>query len=715
MRIKDFFKATLIFIPVILLGLFWLACPSYAISHFPITIQSTTVNDPLFSRQDNLTQLKIPQAWDITTGKEILIAVIDTGVHEQHEDLVNKLWINTNEIPNNHRDDDGNGYVDDVHGYNFYQNNTNLSDQNGHGTSIASVIASDTNNFKGIAGINWHAKIMVLKALNNLGGGEYHHVAQAIYYAVDNHAQIINMSFGTYTDNLELKQAVEYAITNNVPVIAATGNNNKDKILYPAAYPDAISVGAVNNTGQRASFSNYGDNLDIMAPGVDIPSAGHISNTTYVSNSGTSYAAAHITGIVSLILSKFPDWTPRQIELAVKNAAINQGDITEYGSGIIDAVAVFDMLPQTDKLSATIMISQHNLPADGLSKSIVTIAVKQNGEPVKDRYIYIDTNNSDLKINNILVKEDKFDLGKTDELGKVEFSLSSYVEGQKRISFFDTISNTQLGSMRITFDSMAKVDYRAAIVDQSPDVDLKLGEETELWVEFANVGTSPWIGSSSSNMGQIRLGTAKPNDRNSAIYHSGWLSNNRTATFEQSIIKPGETARITFLIKANSPGSYREYFELVAEHKTWLPSLGIHWNINISNGEVDTQPDNYQAKLESHSTDIELEAGQTAQLTVTFKNTSTNTWSNGNQSDYGAVKLGTCLPNDRESKFKIDSWLSFNRVSGTGSNINHNGQFALSFDIKAPNIPGVYYESFRLVSEHITWFGPSVTWRIKVI
>lgn len=715
LKIRDFLKVMLVFTLIIVSGLFWPVLSSQASSHFPLTIQSTTVNDPLFYRQDNLVQIKIPQAWDITTGKEIVIAVIDTGVYDQHEDLANKFWVNTDEIPNNRRDDDGNGYVDDVFGYNFYQNNIDLSDQNGHGTSIVSVIASSTNNSKGMAGINWQAKIMVLKALNSLGGGEYHHVAQAIHYAVDNHAQVINMSFGTYIDNAELKQAVEYAIINNVPIVAATGNNNKDEILYPAAYPNVISVGAVNSTGQRASFSNYGDNLDVMAPGVDVPSAGNISSTTYISNSGTSYAAAHVTGLISLVLSKFSDWTPRQIELAIKNAAINQGNITEYGSGIVDAVAVFNPPPQADKLSATISISRHNLPADGSSKSTITLTVKQNGELAQNRLIYIDTDSSNLKINNIIVENNKFDLGRTDKFGKIEFDVSSYAEGQKRISFFDTVSDTQLGGMRITFDPATKVDYKAMVVDQSPDVELRLGEETELWVELTNIGTSPWIGSSDVNIGQVRLGTSKPNDRNSAVYHSSWLSNNRVATFDQSVIKPGETAKISFLVKANKPGNYREYFELVAEYKTWFPGLGIHWDIDVSGKEINVQPDGYQAKLESRSADIELKAGQTAQLTVTFKNISTNIWSNGSQSDYGAVRLGTYLPNDRESKFKTGSWLGLNRVSGTGSNINHDSQFTLSFNVKAPDIPGVYYESFRLVSEYITWFGPSVTWRIKVI
>ena len=715
MKSRDFFKAGLVLILVVLLGLFWLPSSTYATYQSPITIQSTTTNDPLFSRQDNLTQIRIPQAWDITVGEEIVIAVIDTGIYEQHEDLIDKLWVNPGEIPNNCRDDDGNGYVDDLHGYNFYQNNTDLSDQNGHGTSIASVIGSSTNNSKGVAGINWQAKIMVLKALNNLGGGEYHHVAQAIHYAVDNHAQVINMSFGTYADDPELRQAVNYAIANNVPIVAAAGNNNKTQILYPAAYPSVISVGAVDSTGQRASFSNYGDNLDVMAPGVDIPSAGYTSATTYVSNSGTSYAAAHITGVVSLILSKFSSWTSRQIELAVKSAAVNQENITEYGNGIIDAVAVFNPLPQVDKLSATIIISRHSLPADGISKSTIVITVKQNGKEAKDRLIYIDTNHSSLKIDNVLVEEGKFDLGKTDEFGKIELNLSSYTEGQKQISFFDSISNAQLGSMRITFGPIIKVDYQAVVVGQSPDVNLQLGEETELWVELTNIGTSPWIGSGSSNMGQIRLGASSPTDRNSAVQHSSWLSNNRVATFEQSMVEPGETAKITFLIKANQPGNYREYFDLVAEYKTWLPTLGIRWDINVNGEEVNTQPDSYQAQLESHSADIELQTGQMAQLTATFKNTSNNAWPNGSQSNYGAVRLGTYAPNDRTSKFQADDWLSSNRVSGTGSNINPDGRFTLSFNVQAPDVPGVYYESFRLVSEHIAWFGPSVKWRIKVI
>ena len=684
------------------------------VDDYPIVIQRT-VNDPLFSSQTNLNQINIPQAWDVTTGKDIIIALIDTGIAKQHEDLIGKLWVNTKEIPNNHRDDDGNGYVDDVNGYNFRQNNSNITDDNGHGTSVASVIAANTNNTKGIAGINWHAKIMVLKALNELGGGEYTHVARAVRYAVDNGAKLINMSFGTHLNNSELEQAVNYAISKGVAVIAAAGNNGQNKLLYPAAYSGVIAVGAVDSAGARASFSNFGTGLDVMAPGLNIVSANYEQSTAYSSNSGTSYAAAHITGLASLILSLYPSLSPQEIRTIIRESTKNKGNSTEYGEGIIDAALVFNTANIANiPLSAQITASTNNLLADDLQTAKITITVTSDGLPVIGRSIGAQISGGQVKINNSTIYDSSVNLGVTNTLGKLYFTVSSYIAGTKTFKFVDEISSQVVGSYSLVFSHSGPIVYDAMVINKSPDVNLELGDETILWVELKNTGNTPWLGLG-DNVNQFRLGTYSPLDRNSKIYHSGWLSSNRVTTLNKDLVNPNEVTRISFTIKANQLGSWQEQFNPVIEYKQWLPNLNIIWNITVSSGELDIDPDHYQAQLINRSSDLKLNSEQQSIASVTFKNVGNASWFNKDKTNYGFVKLGTANPTDRVSSFICDNWLSSNRVIGTEFVIAPNEQLTLGFSIIAPTTPGVYYESFKLVSEHLTWFGPIITWKITVI
>jgi len=683
------------------------------INDCPIVIQKT-VNDPLFSNQTNLNQINIPQAWDITTGKNIIIALIDTGVAKQHEDLVGKLWVNAKEIPNNHRDDDGNGYVDDVNGYNFRQNSSNIADDNGHGTSVASVIAANTNNAKGIAGINWRAKIMVLKALNKLGGGEYAHVAKAIRYAVNNGAELINMSFGTYINNSELEQAVHYAVSQGVVVIAASGNNNQNKILYPAAYSDTIAVGAIDSNDVRASFSNFGDKLDIMAPGLNIVAANYERSDAYSSNSGTSYAAAHITGLISLILSLHPSLSPQEIRTIIKESVKPKSDSLEYGAGIIDAALVFNTADIASiALLAQATASTNNLLADGIQTTKVTVTVTSDGSPVIGRLIEAQISDTQLKINNLTNHGSSVNLGTTDMVGKLYFTVSSCIAGIKSFTFIDKISGQVIGSYNLAFSHSGPVIYDAKIINKSSDINLGLGDEAVLWVELKNTGNMSWLGSG-DNVNQFRLGTYSPPDRNSKLYHSSWISFNRVVTFDKDLINPNEVVRISFTIKANQPGSWREQFNPVIEYRQWLPNINIVWNVVVSNGELDTDSNHYQAELINRSSDLNLEPGQQSMVSVTFKNVGDASWLNENKGEYGFVKLGTANPIDRTSDFLCDNWLSSNRVMGNGFIVVPSQQLTLGFNITAPITPGVYYESFGLVSEYITWFGPIATWKITV-
>jgi subtilisin family serine protease len=221
------------------------------------------------------------EAWDITKGSgNIIIAIVDSGVAYDHPDLAGNIWINTKElngIPG--VDDDGNGFVDDVYGWDFVDKDGYPVDYNSHGTHVAGIIASNGNNGLGITGVMWSAKIMPLRFLGVSGAGDVAKAAEAIIYAADNGARIINASWGGYDYSTTLYNAIDYARTKNVIFVAAAGNeinNNDINPFYPASFnlPNIISVAASDNNDRLAYFSNYGaSSVHLAAPGVDIYSS----------------------------------------------------------------------------------------------------------------------------------------------------------------------------------------------------------------------------------------------------------------------------------------------------------------------------------------------------------------------------------------------------------------------------------------------------------
>jgi len=257
-----------------------------------------------------------PEAWEFTTGNSnVVIAVIDTGAQvapgvtgkvSTHPDLAANLWTNPGEIAGNGIDDDGNGYVDDIHGWNFFDDASWLfwsSSEDSHGTHVAGTIAAVGNNDTGVVGVNWQAQVMVLKFIGPLGGYTSDAIA-AIEYARDKDAKVINASWGSEEFSLSLKKAIEAC---NCLFNAAAGNsgvNTDENPHYPSGYnsPNLISVAATDHNDELASFSNFGATLvDLGAPGVSIRSTLPIS--TYGSFSGTSMATPHVTGAAALILS----------------------------------------------------------------------------------------------------------------------------------------------------------------------------------------------------------------------------------------------------------------------------------------------------------------------------------------------------------------------------------------------------------------------------
>ncbi len=290
-----------------------------------------------------------PEAWDIETGdSEIVIAIIDTGVDYNHEDLVDNIWENSGEIPDNGIDDDGNGFIDDLYGWNFVVNSHDPLDDHCHGTHCAGIAAAMSDNNKGIAGVAWNCKIMAVKGLNSGGYGYSDDLANCIIYAADNGADVISMSWGSSSKSTVIEDALNYAYDKGVVLIAAAGNGNTDRLHYPSAYSCVVSIAATDHNDMRAYFSNYGSTVDVAAPGVNILSS--LINDNYDSKSGTSMACPHVAGLAGLLLSKNNSLNPDMIETIIINAVDSISSDEYIGKGRINANDALSRAPVLAKL-----------------------------------------------------------------------------------------------------------------------------------------------------------------------------------------------------------------------------------------------------------------------------------------------------------------------------------------------------------------------------
>jgi subtilisin family serine protease len=268
-------------------------------------------NDNFFqAQQENLRVIGLPEAWSYTTGLDLPLAIIDSGIDLDHPDLKNKLWQNPGEIPGNLLDDDQNGFVDDLNGWDFVNDDAVPQDDNSHGSHVAGIAAAETNNVIGIAGVSWGARIMAIKALNQNGDGSWFDVASAILYAADMGGRIINMSFGAADSSLTIEAAVQYATNRDCLLIASAGNGG-GAVLYPAALPEVMAIAATDNLDLPWSYSNRGPEIELAAPGVHIISTN--ATGSYIFLDGTSMSAPHVSGVAALLWSLKPGYTAQQI------------------------------------------------------------------------------------------------------------------------------------------------------------------------------------------------------------------------------------------------------------------------------------------------------------------------------------------------------------------------------------------------------------------
>lgn len=302
----------------------------------------TIPNDSLLGRQSHLGQIKMFRGWDYQRGDaSIVIAIVDNGTDYRHPDLAANIWTNNAELaglPN--VDDDGNGYVDDIHGWDFGENDNDPShgtDQasiTSHGTHIAGLASAVTNNFIGVAGVSWNCSIMPVKASTDADTRNILFGYEGIVYAADQGAKVINASWGRRGPFSQFEQdVIDYAVQQGSLIVAAAGNANVQDDFYPASYVHVIAVAAVNDLDEKTSYSNYGKFIDISAPGGDVRggrpglfSTFPVERGSYGEFSGTSMASPLVAGVVALLIRKFPQFSALQIarQVVMTSDPINQ-------------------------------------------------------------------------------------------------------------------------------------------------------------------------------------------------------------------------------------------------------------------------------------------------------------------------------------------------------------------------------------------------------
>lgn len=301
-------------------------------------------------------------AWNVIDGQKqnVLVAVIDSGLDLTHPDSPKYIWTNPHEIEGNNIDDDKNGLIDDVHGWNFINENNDLTDYKGHGTATTGIIAAKTNNGIGIAGINPGAVIMPLKVANEKGETNSFLIYRAIHYAVNHGARVINISLGARSVSKLEQAALNYARDMGVFVAVASGNVNENIADHgPASNDGAFAVGSIDIAGTRSTISNWGPNNGLLAPGEEIYSLfskdsvesvlPSLRKSGYWPQSGTSFATPMVAATVSLMLAKNPDLTPDQIEDILQASALDMyepGWDSYSGAGLLDAGKALRQTPE---------------------------------------------------------------------------------------------------------------------------------------------------------------------------------------------------------------------------------------------------------------------------------------------------------------------------------------------------------------------------------
>jgi len=289
---------------------------------------SVLPNDPLLDQQFGIRNVKADLSWKNETGVgSVIVAVIDTGVDWKHPDLQKLIWVNPGEDINsngiaeqsdlNGKDDDGNGFVDDIIGWDFWSNDNDPMDTHGHGTSVAGIISADTNNGIGIAGCTWNCKIMPIRVRETTRTEFHYMVAKGMKYAVENGAKVINLSLDS---NIPvIKKTIKWTYKKGAVIVGTAGNQNSTMNCCPDAhFKEVICVASLDWNDRKWISSNYGENIDICAPTLSVTTT---ICGSYGRGGGTSHATPYVTALAALLFSKHPNWTNEKVIRVIIDSA----------------------------------------------------------------------------------------------------------------------------------------------------------------------------------------------------------------------------------------------------------------------------------------------------------------------------------------------------------------------------------------------------------
>jgi len=337
----------------------------YAEPNYIVEIQKTP-DDPDYGFLWGMNTIMAPSAWEFTTGsKEVLVAVVDSGVDYNHPDLAANMWTNPGEIPDNGIDDDGNGYIDDYYGWNFANDDADPMDRNGHGTHVAGTIGAVGNNGVGVAGVNWDVSIMAVKGLGDDGRGFTFDLIAGVIYASNMGADIINNSWGGGLPSHALEEAVRMSPAF---IVFAAGNDSINLDIEPDSTtinaPNVLLVAASNSVGNPAPFTNYGKaTVHVAAPGVSIYST--TPNNNYAFYQGTSMAAPMVSGLAALMKAANPELSANEIKNVIMETvtpAPQWSELTITGGIVNAANAVSKVCKQELAASFTVDVVQGYAP-----------------------------------------------------------------------------------------------------------------------------------------------------------------------------------------------------------------------------------------------------------------------------------------------------------------------------------------------------------------
>ena len=364
---------------------------------------SATPNDALQSNvySASLTsaaRMHLPEAWELTTGSSsVVVAVIDTGIDYNHVDLQANIWTNPGEIAANGIDDDGDGYIDDIHGIDAYNADSDPDDDQSHGTHVAGTIGAAGNNSLGIAGIAWNVKQIACKAFNSSGEGTSSAIVSCLNYIVTLRSKLginivaTNNSYGGFPYSTAMYNAIAASGAAGVVYVAGAGNDSSDNDstpFYPASYDldNIISVGAIDSQANIASFSNFGtSSVDISAPGVSVLST--IPGNQYAYYQGTSMATPHVTGTIALLMAYHPDYHYSQaISSVLSTGTLVAGLAGKSASGaIVNAELALNFAAPSPTPSATPTATAPSGPNFSTAKLVISVAKSRSRSLVSCR------------------------------------------------------------------------------------------------------------------------------------------------------------------------------------------------------------------------------------------------------------------------------------------------------------------------------------------